>query len=54
MRLIADESCDFRLVRSLRAAGHDLIAIAETHAGILDDQVIHIAFSERRLLVTED
>jgi hypothetical protein len=41
MRLIADESCDFRLVRSLRSAGHDVIAVAETQAGIDDDQVIH-------------
>jgi predicted nuclease of predicted toxin-antitoxin system len=54
MRLIADESCDFRLVRSLRSAGHDVIAVAETQAGIDDDDVIHRARSERRLLLTED
>jgi hypothetical protein len=29
MRFLADESCDFRVVRALRDAGHDLIAVAE-------------------------
>ena len=54
MLLIADESCDFRLVRSLRSAGHDVTSIAEEHAGATDDQVIQLAQSERRLLITED
>ena len=54
MQLIADESCDSRLTRSLRAAGHDVIAIAETRAGITDEEVIELARAERRLLITED
>jgi hypothetical protein len=29
MRFLADESCDFRVVRVLRAAGHDVKAIIE-------------------------
>ncbi|MBI3080243.1 MAG: DUF5615 family PIN-like protein, partial [candidate division NC10 bacterium] len=29
MRFLADESCDFAVVRALRAAGHDVVAIAE-------------------------
>jgi len=33
MRFLADESCDFRVVRALRAAGHDVMAIAETGPG---------------------
>lgn len=54
MLLIADESCDFRLVRSLRSAGHDVTSVAEDHAGVTDDEVIQLARSERRLLITED
>jgi hypothetical protein len=30
MRFLADESCDFAVVRALRAAGHDVLAVAET------------------------
>ena len=48
MRLVADESCDFR------GAGHDVIAIAELMSGIADEKVIELAASERRLLLTED
>jgi len=29
MRFLADESCDFSVVRTLRSAGHDVAAIAE-------------------------
>ena len=54
MRLIADESCDFGIVRGLRAAGHDVLSIAETLAGVDDEKVIELARSERRLLITED
>jgi len=54
MRLLADESCDFRLVRSLRSAGHDILAIAETHRGFGDNEVIDLARAEHRLLITED
>lgn len=54
MRLIADESCDFTIVRGLRAANHDVISIAERLTGANDEQVIELAASDRRLLITED
>lgn len=54
MQLVADESCDFGLVRALRSAGHNVISIAETQAGVDDERVIELARSERRLLITED
>jgi predicted nuclease of predicted toxin-antitoxin system len=54
MRLVADESCDFGIVRGLRSAGHDVKSIAEILAGADDDHVIELARSERRLLITED
>lgn len=54
MRFLADESCDFAVVRSLRDAGHDVLAIAEIHRGASDEEVIDLAASEHRILITED
>ena len=54
MRLLADESCDFSVVRALRAAGHDVNAVVETHRGASDEVVIKLAVSEQRILLTED
>jgi predicted nuclease of predicted toxin-antitoxin system len=54
MRFLADESCDFRAVRSLRAAGHDVVAVVEAAPGAPDDAVINMALRARRIFVTED
>ena len=54
MRFLADESCDFVVVTALRAAGHDVTAIAETKASAEDEVVLSTARSETRTLVTED
>jgi predicted nuclease of predicted toxin-antitoxin system len=54
MRFLADESCDFAVVRALRAAGHDVIAVAEVALGTADEAVIDLALREQRLLLTED
>jgi predicted nuclease of predicted toxin-antitoxin system len=54
MRLIADESCDFAIVRGLREARYDVLSIAELSAGASDEKVIEMASWERRLLITED
>lgn len=53
MRLVADESCDF-VVSAERSTGHDVISIAERMPGAEDEQVIKLAATERRLLLTED
>jgi hypothetical protein len=37
MRFLADESCDFAVVRALRAAGHDVTAVAQDDSGVDDD-----------------
>jgi hypothetical protein len=34
MHFLADESCDFAVVRALRAAGHDVKAVAEVALGV--------------------
>jgi predicted nuclease of predicted toxin-antitoxin system len=54
VQFVADESCAAPVIRALRAAGHDVIAIAEISKGIPDEPVMERAFSERRVLITED
>ena len=54
MRFLADESCDFAVVEALRAAGHDVAAVAETARGAEDAAVIDLARSGKRVLLTED
>ncbi len=54
MRFLADESCDFAVVRAVRNTGHDIKAIVEACPGISDEAVIALAISEQRILLTED
>jgi hypothetical protein len=54
MRLLADESCDFQLVRALRDSGHDVLAVAEISPRAEDSAVVDLAVRDGRLLLTED
>lgn len=54
MHFLADESCDFSVVRSLRNAGHDVLAVAEITPAADDMDVIRMALREKRVLLTED
>lgn len=54
MRFLADENLDFAVVRALRAAGHDVRALAEETNRSLDAEVISLASREGRILLTED
>ena len=54
MRFLADESCDFAVVRALRAADHDVWAVGEIARGAKDLEVIRLAHEEGRVLLTED
>lgn len=54
MRFLADESYDFAVVRVLRAAGHDVMAIVEIPPRAEDDAIIDLAVHEGRILLTED
>ncbi|MGH9524422.1 MAG: DUF5615 family PIN-like protein [Terriglobales bacterium] len=40
VRFLADESCDFAVVRALRDAGHDVAAVAELSLGATDEAVL--------------
>lgn len=54
MRFLADESCDFIVVKALRAAGFDVLPVVEVIPRATDAQVIELAIGERRILLTED
>jgi predicted nuclease of predicted toxin-antitoxin system len=53
-QFLADESCDFAVVRALRAEGYDVLAVAESYRGAEDQQVIELARQSGRILLTED
>jgi predicted nuclease of predicted toxin-antitoxin system len=54
MRFLADESCDFSVVRALRSADHDVLAIAEVSPREEDEDVMERAVRGGRILITED
>jgi hypothetical protein len=54
MRFLADESCDHTVVRALRAAGHDVSVVSDTHAGAGDADVLVTARQQNRIVLTED
>ena len=54
MRFLADESCDFAVVRALRADGHDVLAVSEFQQRSVDKDVMELALAENRILLAED
>jgi predicted nuclease of predicted toxin-antitoxin system len=54
MRFLADESCDFAVVRALRTSEHDVVAVSDIAPRADDTDVIDIAVREGRILLTED
>jgi hypothetical protein len=54
VRFVADESCDFAVVRALRSAGHDIVAIAEISPRVGDEEILKLAREGGRILLTED
>ncbi|MBI1827139.1 MAG: DUF5615 family PIN-like protein [Planctomycetes bacterium] len=54
MRFLADESCDFAIVRALQGAGHDVLPVALIASGSPDEDVLDLAVREKRVLITED
>ena len=51
---LADESCDFAVVRRLRADGYDVLAVVEEFPSASDYQVLKRAVDEKRVVLTED
>lgn len=54
MRFLADESCDFAVVRALRTAGFYVLSVSESTPRAEDSEVIELALREERILLTED
>lgn len=54
MKIVADESLDFNIVQALRDAGFDVWAVVEQDPSIKDPHVLHTAFEQNALLLTED
>lgn len=55
MKFLLDENVEFRIVSFLKDAGHNVTAIARDYPHALpDSQVLAIALSEKRILITND
>jgi len=54
LRFLADESCDHAVVRALRGAGFDVLAVNEIMQRSDDRYLIALAAEEQRILLTED
>ena len=53
-RFLADESCDYPVVRALTRVGHEVLAVADLSPRAGDASVIGLALRERCVLLTED
>jgi hypothetical protein len=51
MQFLADESCDFAVVRALRSAGHDVLAVSEFQRRSVDRDLMEMAYAEGRILL---
>jgi predicted nuclease of predicted toxin-antitoxin system len=54
LRFLADESCDFGVVKALRAEGYNVLALTEITTRSVDNEVIAQANQEKRILLPED
>ncbi len=54
MEFVADESCDFTIVRTLRKQDFEVYSIAESFPGVSDREVLDIAKRQEGILITED
>lgn len=54
MRFLVDESTGPAVARWLQSQGHDIFSVYEHAPGTADDEIIHKAFVESRILITND
>ena len=54
MKLVADESVDFGIIKLLRENKIEVLSIAHQKKGISDIEVLNIANENKCLLITED
>jgi predicted nuclease of predicted toxin-antitoxin system len=54
MRFLADENCDFGVVKALRLSGYDVLSVSELSRRADDEMVVRLALQTKRILLTED
>jgi predicted nuclease of predicted toxin-antitoxin system len=54
MRVLANENIPLASVVSLRQAGHDVLSVTEFSPGISDKEVLRLAHSQARVILTFD
>jgi len=54
MQFLADECCDFAVVRALREEGHHVLAVSEFQQSSVDRELLQLALNSDRILLTED
>ena len=54
MKLLANENFPLQSVKILEAAGFDIKSVGLDYAGIMDSEVMDIAVSEERVIITFD
>jgi predicted nuclease of predicted toxin-antitoxin system len=54
LRFLADEGCDFAVVRALRNVGFDVVAVCEIMPRSTDSDILNLSHAESRVLLTED
>jgi len=54
MKIVADESVDYRIINFLRTNSFDVTAIIDNHASISDTEVLRKSNEQNALLITED
>lgn len=54
MKIVADESVDYRIILELRKNGYNVLAIEDSNKGSEDEMVLEISLKENSLLMTED
>lgn len=54
MRFLVDECTGPEVARWLRTQGHEVFSVYDEARGMLDDDILDKAYSERRVLVTND
>lgn len=54
MKFLVDECCDAELVLKLRSEGHNVLYVMELKPSATDKEILQKAYSENRILLTED
>ncbi len=52
--ILADENISRSAIRALRVAGYDVVAVTEQRPGLADEDVLLMAQSDHRLIITHD